>query len=226
MMHLAAPVLSGLLGLVAADVPVDPDADQARRWIVAELSKPEYQAAQPTLFDRVSAAFWDWLTSLDLSGAGVGRGPLLVAAAVLLVAAIVAAYLIFGAPRLNRRSRVSGALFGVDDDRNAAAMLSAAESAARRGDWSLAISEMFRALARGLAERTIVTPSPGMTAHAFAAGAGQAFPPLADRLQVAAATFDEVRYLNRPGSEGAYAQVADLVRELDATRPQLAELPR
>ena len=71
MMHLAA---LGSSGLWAAAVPVDPDADQARRWIVAELSKPEYQAAQPTLFDRVSAAFWDWLTSLDLSGAGVGRG--------------------------------------------------------------------------------------------------------------------------------------------------------
>ena len=127
MMHLAA---LGSSGLWAAAVPVDPDADQARRWIVAELSKPEYQAAQPTLFDRVSAAFWDWLTSLDLSGAGVGRGPLLVAGAVLLVAAIIAAYLIFGAPRLNRRSRVSGALFGVDDDRDAAAMRSAAESAA------------------------------------------------------------------------------------------------
>jgi hypothetical protein len=223
MMHVAA---LGLAGVVVAAVPVDPDADQARRWIVAELSKPEYQAAQPTLFDRVSAAFWDWLTSLDLSGAGVGRGPLLVVGAVLLVAAIIAAYLIFGAPRLNRRSRVSGALFGVDDDRDAAAMRSAAESAAHRGDWSLAISEMFRALARGLAERTIVTASPGMTAHTFAASAGQAFPPLADRLQVAAAAFDEVRYLDRPGTEGAYAQIADLERELSATRAQLAELPQ
>jgi hypothetical protein len=220
MMHVAA------LSLLAAEVPVDPDADQARRWVVAELSKPEYRAAQPTLFDRVSAAFWDWLTSLDLSGAGLARGPLLVAGAVLLVAAIVAAYLIFGAPRLNRRSRMSGALFGVDDDRDAAAMRSAAESAAERGDWSLAISEMFRALARGLAERTIVGPSPGMTAHTFAADAGQAFPQQAGRLQVAAAAFDEVRYLDRPGTEDAYRQVAGLEHELGATRPQLAELPQ
>ena len=226
MMHVAALGFSGLLGLLAAEVPVDPDADQARRWIVAELSKPEYRAAQPTLFDRISAAFWDWLTSLDLSGAGVGRGPLLVAGAVLLVAAIIAAYLIFGAPRLNRRSRVTGALFGVNDDRDAAAMRSAAESAARRGDWSLAISEMFRALARGLAERTIVTPSPGMTAHTFATAAGRGFPPQADRLQAAASAFDRVRYLDQPGTESAYRQVADLERELAATRPQLAELPQ
>ncbi|HUG49667.1 MAG TPA: DUF4129 domain-containing protein, partial [Terrimesophilobacter sp.] len=113
--------------------------------------------------------------------------------------------------------------FGVDDDRDAAAMRSAAESAAHRGDWSLAISEMFRALARGLAERTIVSANPGMTAHTFAATAGQAFPPLADRLRVAAAAFDEVRYLNRPGTEAGYAQVADLERELGASRPQFAE---
>ncbi len=212
--------------LVLLTVPVDPDADQARRWIVAELSKPEYQAAKPTLFDRISAAFWDWLTSLDPSGAAVGRGPLLVAGAVLLVAAIVAAYLIFGAPRLNRRSQASGALFGVDENRDAAAMRSAAERAAGRGDWSLAISEMFRALARGLTERTIVTASPGMTAHTFAAGAAQTFPDQADRLHVAAAAFDEVRYLGRPGAAGAFTQIADLETELRAARPQLAGLPQ
>ena len=218
--------MMSLAALVLLKVPVDPDAGQARRWIVAELSKPEYQSAKPTLFDRVSAAFWDWLTSLDLSGAGVGRGPLLVAGAVLLVAAIIAAYLIFGAPRRNRRSRASGALFGVDENRDAAAMRSAAESAAVQGNWSLAISEMFRALARGLAERTVVTASPGMTAHTFATSAAHAFPDHADRLHVAAAAFDEVRYLGRPGTAGRYAQIANLEAELRATQPQLAGLPQ
>ncbi|GAB3030123.1 DUF4129 domain-containing protein [Parafrigoribacterium mesophilum] len=226
MMHLAALGSSALLGGLAAKVPVDPDADQARRWIVAELSKPEYQAAQPTLFDRVSAAFWDWLTSLDLGNTGLGPGPLLVIITVLLLAGIIAAYFIFGAPRLNRRSRAAGVLFGVDDDRDAAAMRAAAQAAAGRAQWSLAISEMFRALARGLAERTIVSVSPGTTARTFADTAGHAFPTLDDRLQFAAAAFDEVRYLGRPGTEEAFRQVADLERELAGARPQLNGLPR
>jgi hypothetical protein len=212
--------------LALLKVPVDPDADQARRWLVAELSKPEYQAAQPTLFDRVSAAFWNWLTSLDFGNTGLGPGPLLVAVTLLLLAAVVAAYVIFGAPRLNRRSRAAGTLFGVDDDRDAAAMRAAAQTAAGRAEWSLAISELFRALARGLAERTIVSATPGMTAHTFAGTAAQAFPALADRLQLAATTFDEVRYLGRPGTEEAFRQVASLERELAGARPQLNGVPR
>ena len=211
--------------LALLKVPVDPDAGQARRWVVAELSKPEYRAAQPTLFDRISAAFWDWLTSLNI-GSGLGQGPLLVLVTVLLLAAIIAAYFIFGAPRLNRRSAAAGALFGVDDDRDAAAMRAAAQAAAGRGQWSLAISELFRALARGLAERTIVPATPGMTAHTFASAAGHAFPPLADRLQAAATAFDAVRYLGRPGTEAAFRQVETLERELAATRPQLDGSPR
>jgi hypothetical protein len=211
--------------LALLKVPVDPDADQARRWVVAELTKPEYRAAQPTLFDRISAAFWDWLTSLNI-GSGLGQGPLLVLGTVLLLAAIIAAYFIFGAPRLNRRSAAAGALFGVNDDRDAAAMRAAAQAAAARGQWSLAISELFRALARGLTERTIVPATPGMTAHTFAGAAAHAFPGMDDRLQAAAAAFDEVRYLGRPGTEAAFRQVEGLERELAATRPQLDRLPR
>ncbi len=40
--------------------------------------------------------------------------------------------------------------------------------AAEAGDFATAIAEMFRALARGLSERTIVMTSPGTTAHGFA----------------------------------------------------------
>ena len=83
-------------------------------------------------------------------------------------AALVVAFLIFGVPRLNRRSRVAGVLFGEDDDRGSADMRRDAAAAASRGDYATAIAELFRALARGLAERTIVTVTPGTTARGFA----------------------------------------------------------
>lgn len=214
--------LLAALAAIAGDVPVDPDADQARRWIIAELAKPAYQAAQPTWFDRVSSAFWEWLRSLDLSGAGAAQVPILLLVGVLVAGAVLAAFLIFGVPRLNRRGRDAGVLFGSDDARDAAAMRAAAASAAARGQWALAISEMFRALARGLAERTIVSATPGMTARASAREAAGSFPDFADRLARAAGDFDAVRYLGHPGTEADYRRVAELEGALRERRPESA----
>ena len=203
------------------DVPVDPDSPEAREWIIRELSRPEYRAAQPTWFDRLSSAFWDWVTSLKFGDGVATQAPLLAIALIVVVAAVVAAFLIFGPPRLGRRSAVTGALFGEDDSRSAADIRKAAEDAASRAQWTVAIEEMFRAIARGLAERTIVTTSPGSTARAFAAAAGSRLPTFADALATAAVTFDDVRYLGRDGQEQSYRAMAALERELRSTRPAL-----
>jgi hypothetical protein len=207
------------------DVPVDPDAPQATDWIVNELSKPAYQAAQPTLFDRISKAISDWLQSLQLGGV---QGPPALGIAVvvgLAVIGIVVAFLIFGLPRLNRRSAVARALFGDDDARSAENIRRDAGSAAGRGDFSTAVMEMFRAIARGLAERTIVSTSPGTTARGFAARAAAAFPNLGQQLIESASTFDAVRYLDREASAQQFERMAALEAELRATRPTLETVP-
>ncbi|WP_349899444.1 DUF4129 domain-containing protein [Parafrigoribacterium soli] len=212
-----------LLGVTVpqvSDVPVDPGAEEARRWIVAELAKPAYQAAQPTWFDRLSAAFWHWLNSLQF-GSGGASLPVMLIVVIVVAAAVVAAFLIFGAPRRNRRSAVTGALFGDDDDRSARAIRASADAAAAARDWTLAIEELFRSIARGLAERTVVTASPGTTARDFATRAGVTFPALAARLAGAASAFDEVRYLGRTGTEETYRELAGLETELRSARPEL-----
>ena len=203
------------------DVPVDPDAEQARRWVVDELSKSDYRAAQPTWFDRLAAAVRDWFASLDFGSVDgpPQLGALLIVLAV--VAALVVAFLVFGLPRFGRKSGVTGDLFGEHDDRDSAAIRRAAESAAAAGDFDTAIVEMFRATARALAERTVVTTSPGTTAHDFAVRAAASFPDFADPLAAAAASFDGVRYLGRSGTAGEYAALAGLERALRAARPQL-----
>ena len=202
------------------EVPVDPDADEAREWLVRELSKPSYREAEPSWFDRLVSGFWDWLTGLF--GNGVDGSPSLIWALVLLVliGALVAAYFIFGPPRVNRRSTVTGAIFGDDDGRDAAAIRRAAERAAALGDWALAIEEMFRSVARGLSERSILTTSPGTTATGFAARARDLFPGLDGPLTASAASFDGVRYLDRPGSESEYVEVAELERTLRSSKPR------
>ena len=203
------------------DVPVDPDAPEATQWLLDELSKPQYQAAQPTLFDRIAKAVSDWLNSLQLGSAegppALGLGVIIL----LVVAALVVAFLIFGLPRLGRRSRVTGSLFGEDDARTAARMRLEAERAAADGDYSGAVLEMFRAIARGLAERTIVTTTPGTTAHGFAVRAGVVFPEFSAGLTEAAASFDGVRYLGRTATREQYAAIADLERELRGARVPL-----
>ncbi len=201
-----------------AEVPVDPDADEARDWVLNELSDPRYEAAKPTWFDRVSAAIFEWFESL-FSGTPAGPSPLLLAIiVVIVVAALVAAFVIFGMPALNRRSSVAGELFGEDDGRSAEALRRDAAAAAARGDWSRAIEESFRAIARGLAERTILATTPGTTAHGFASSASGAFPALASGLSDAADTFDRVRYLGKVGTEAEYRRVAELERELRSVR--------
>ncbi|HMM82898.1 MAG TPA: DUF4129 domain-containing protein [Terrimesophilobacter sp.] len=214
MIAVAAGALTGLI----LDVPVDPDGDQARQWLIDELSKPEYLAAKPTLWDQISQAFWDWLNSLHAPG-GVLQGPLLLLVVLLVAAAIVAAFFIFGRPRRNRRGAGTGALFGEDEKRTAEELRRSAGAAAAKADWALAIEELFRSIARRMTERVIVSTSPGTTARGFALRAAEAFPTYASRLLDSAASFDSVRYLGESGSEVQYIELVALEAELREARP-------
>jgi hypothetical protein len=210
----AAAMVVGVRG-----VPVEPGAEEARDWLLRELAKPEYESAKPTWFDRLSGAISDWFASLRFDGADGPPVLGIVLVLALVVAAIVVAFLVFGMPRLRRRSAVAGGLFGENDDRGSAQLRAAAEARAAEGDYSAATAEMFRSIARGLAERSIVTTTPGTTAHGFAARAATAFPANADPLMTSATLFDEVRYLGRPGSLTGYTTVAELERVLRSTSP-------
>lgn len=206
-------------------IPVDPDAPEARRWLREELSKAPYQAAEPTWFDRLSKSFIDWITSLTApSGDALGAWvPVILT--LLIAAVLVATYLIFGPPRLRRRSRAPEEIFGTEDRRGADDLRRAAAAAAAAGDWTLAGREMFRALARGLIERSVLLVTPGTTAHAFADRAGAAFPESAAGLAEAAAAFDRLRYLGTPGTERDYLLILTIDGELRAARPRRLEAP-
>ena len=211
--------LLALVGLGSArdwrfDVPIDPDQPEARKLLEDELARPEYQAAKPSWWDEMIGNILEWFTGLQ---PGSAEGPPVAGLTVtlLVVAGLaIVAFLLFGLPRINRRSRVTGSLFGDDDARTAAQMRASAEEAAARGDYVTAIAEMYRSIARGLAERTVLTTSPGTTAHDFATRAGTAFPDSAVELVAAALAFDEVRYLGGSGSAQQFADIAQLERVL------------
>lgn len=202
------------------DIPVDPSAPDAQDWIRNELAKPEYQSAKPTWFDIASKAVQDWLTSV-FSGPTGDAGPVLLLVVVLIVAAlIVVAFIVFGRPRVNRRAASDRrSLFGADDSRSADDLRRSAARAALSADWTLAIEEQFRAIAAALDERTLVTIRPGTTATEFAAQAARSAPAQAAELRRAARTFDDVRYLDRTGSEAGYRQLVALDEQLRRLRP-------
>jgi hypothetical protein len=209
--------------VIPRDVPVDPDRDEAREWLEEELGRTDDPSGAETpswledLIEWLRRLFRDLQQGADGDDSTGGTIGLVVVVAVVL-GLLVAAFLIYGLPRLRRRSRVTGDLFGEDDDRDAATIRTAAERAASAGDWTTAVVELFRSLARGLAERGVVFTFPGTTARDFAERAGVVFPDAADRLRDAARVFDGVRYLGAVGTREEWERMAALHAELSKAR--------
>ncbi|KAE8762190.1 DUF4129 domain-containing protein [Georgenia thermotolerans] len=182
-----------LVALSTRLVSVAPDAAEARRWAEHELSKAVYDTS-PSLVERLLG----WLRELfdALSRIGGQAPPLVVPVVLTLVlAALLALGLLLGG-RIRRR-RVAEAAAGpalFDDDRSSADLARAADAAARRGDFTTAVLERFRAVIRSLDERGLLDDRPGLTAHEATALATAALPALGGELDGAGRLFDDVRY--------------------------------
>ncbi|MEU7723522.1 DUF4129 domain-containing protein [Streptomyces tibetensis] len=198
-------------------IPRDPAREAARR----ELSKRMYHENDPSLFQRALDAFWDWLgkvlTATSDATPGGTLGLLVIVLAV--VALLAALWWRLGTPR--RQPTSSAALFD-DRPRSAADHRAAAEAHAAQGHWSQAVQERMRALVRALEERALLDVRPGRTADEAAAEAGRVLPAHTDRLRTAARDFDDVTYGGRSATEQSYHRIAELDRDLERTKPQLA----
>ena len=220
------PLLRAVVAAADDGPPLTPDGDEARRWAEEELSKPTYDIAEPTPFDRIARAIGEFIASLFNPQVSGGWGSVLaIVATVAVVVVIVTAFVVWGVPRVSRRAAArTPMLFGEAEQRSAAALRAAAAERAQASDWEAAIVLRFRALARGCFERGVVDPPPGATVHGFARAAARVFPALATRLDDAATAFDDVRYLRRPGTAELYRLVAAVDDDVAAARP-LAEVP-
>lgn len=204
-------------------LPDQPAPDDARRLAEDELSKRVYDAAQPTVLDRIALAISDFFDSLTLSGVGAVWSPIIVVLVMCLLAALIAVGLvIWGRPKLDHRQRTASALlFGEDDVRPAAELRRDAEAHAAAERWEEAIADRFRALARSLEERDVLDPVPGLTAHGMAEIAADFFPQQAPSVRTGASHFDDVRYLRRPGTPEMYADAALADDDVAAARPAM-----
>ncbi|WP_232326605.1 DUF4129 domain-containing protein [Microbispora sp. ATCC PTA-5024] len=204
----------------AAFLLAGPDVgrEEARREAARELLRPVYQ--HESVLDRMWRTFTQFLGDLLDAGGGTAGGVLsLVLIVVVLVA--LAALLLWALRRMSRdRGAGAGGVFE-RGELTAAEHRAAAGRLAAEGDWSGAIRERLRAVARDLEERAIVTPLPGRTAMELADVAGRALPDHAADLRAVARVFDDVTYGEVPGTREAYETMAGLDERLRAARVSL-----
>lgn len=200
----------------AGDVPVEPGADEARRWLERELLEPVYDD-RPSLLERIL----DWVGSLfdDVPALGLdGRTAALVVVVLLAVVAGVALW-VAGPVRRTRRSGGGGVVLGGDDTRTAAQLRDAADAAASRGDWHTAVAERFRAVVRSLEERTVLDERPGRTAHEAVEAAAYRLPSSAAALRDAGRLFDDVVYGDQAAGPADDARLRGVDAAVRAERP-------
>ncbi|MFI5509753.1 DUF4129 domain-containing protein [Mycobacterium sp. NPDC051804] len=186
---------------------IDIDSDAAHDAAQRELQKPIYP--KPGLTERLL----DWINELIYRLAEAGsRFPggwftLSVLLILLVVGIIVAIRIARRTMRTDRGGRY--ALFG-EQELSAAEHRATAEQYAAVRDWAAAIRHRLRAVARELEDANVLDAIPGRTATELARDAAKALPALAAELSVAANSFNDVTYGERPGTETAYRVIADL----------------
>ncbi|HEY7051777.1 MAG TPA: DUF4129 domain-containing protein [Mycobacterium sp.] len=183
------------------------DRDTAHDAAQRELSKPMYP--KEGLLDRVN----DWINDLiyrligDAAQLPGGWFTVAVLLTLVMVAVVVAIRIARRTMRTNRKGDIR--LFD-EAELSAAEHRATAERYAAEGNWAAAIRHRLRAVARQLEENGVLNAVPGRTANELAHDAGQSMPDLAAELTDAAATFNDVTYGERPGTEPAYSNIAAL----------------
>ncbi|WP_298750491.1 DUF4129 domain-containing protein [uncultured Serinicoccus sp.] len=209
--HLAAP----------AQGAVDPDRDEARRWLQEELESGDYRLEEPWWL-----RLWRWVTDRLPDPAALGPLPpwttWVVLAAVGVAVLAVALFVTrdrWRTGRLAPAGRTGAVLDG--RRRSAADYRRAARAALQAGRADEAVLEAYRAIAAGATERTLLEDRPGRTAHEVAVELGHVFARHAEQLRRAGDTFDAVRYGGHRVDTDQARAVVDLDATLDAARPEL-----
>ncbi|MBG6179931.1 DUF4129 domain-containing protein [Arthrobacter sp. CAN_A1] len=209
----------------ASNSAVTPDDDEARRWLLDELARGQYQEAEPNFLERIATAVLEWLGSVfaGLRPLEAGPGTLVLAlGAVVLVAAAV--WLI--KPRLNaRQARTVPGVFAGTSVRTASEHRQLATAAAGSTDWDVALTERLRAVIRSAEERGIIDRQPGRTAGETGVQLRAAFGPPGDGTTWLADRFNEVHYGNRSADESDYLRATAIDDALAGARPAARQSP-
>lgn len=204
-------------------VPVEPDAEEARRWATEELARDVY-STEPGLLQRA----WEWFVRQleQLLSFEVAAPPNLVPVIVVLgVAVLLVVALYLAGPVRRRRAAATGrGSNAVFDDSTATSgdLTRSADDAARRGSWDDAVLMRFRAIIRALDERTILDDRPGLTAHEASSTAAARLPTCGPGLLWAGRLFDDVCYGSVRAHREQDARLRELADDVARARPERA----
>ncbi len=188
-----------------------------QRLARAELSKTIYHPHEP-LTQRILNGIADLLSDLSRAGRAFPGGWWAAVALAAALAALITVVVSRTGPLARSRRSASHPLAGsgtlsAGDHRLRAGHLAAAS------DYTGAVLERVRAIARELDERAVLTPRPGRTANEMAEEAAAALPAETAALRDTALMFDDICYGERPGTREGYALVSELDRRISAALP-------
>jgi hypothetical protein len=199
----------------------DLSREAARDAARQELSRPEYDAAQPPLLLRlIGRAVREVLDLLDGAAGALPGGYVGLVVLLLLLGLLVAVVLTRVRPSADRAG--SRPLFTGSAVLTAAQHRAQAEAAAAQGRWAEAVRERLRAVVRDLEARGVLDARPGRTAGEVARDAGAAVPAVADDLRRAAVVFDEVWYGGRSADASSYAVLVEVDQRVGSSRMVVA----
>lgn len=203
--------------------PPDVDPDEARRVILEELSKSEYDDSPgfvPWLLGIIEGWLMEVLEGID--GSSTAQAGLFVLL-MLLIAGVV--FLVLRRTGMIRRGATVSVATSLDarEDLTAAQLREAAREAiaSRRDDDATVLA--MRALVRDLDERTLLDVTDGMTAHEAAEAASTRFPELRGRLELGADAFDTAAYSYRSVSAKRAEDMVRLTEYIAQSSPDLTE---
>jgi hypothetical protein len=196
--------------------------DPAQRLAQEELSKALYHQRQPIpqLIVHAIQSFLNRLFSgVSSVTPGGGWTVLAVAALLVIIVAVIAGRL---GPLARTARRAAPLLDSGASAATARQLREAAQACAAAGDYSTAILQRLRAIARGCEERGLLAADAGRTADELSVAVGALFPAQRDALADAARQFDEVRYGDGTGTQDGYERLRALDDALARLSPARA----
>ncbi|GAB19293.1 hypothetical protein GOEFS_080_00050 [Gordonia effusa NBRC 100432] len=205
---------------------LDPNNDEARRWLEDELRKGAYNP-EPSWWDRISDSISRWFGNVFGSIFDTDSGPVPLVVSVL-IALVILAGTVYLVARLRRNRRAvdptaaDRAVLGTSK-LTAAQHRELATQALDDGDYYRSIICSMRAIAQESVERTLLTRAASLTAHEIAYRLTTTFPSLIDELLSGADVFDDVVYGEVPATHTDALRLQALDKKVKATKPRLSD---
>lgn len=194
--------------MISWDVPVVPDAEEARRWAEEELSRSIYHERTSWWEELIRRIFDLFIRPFSIEQPDMSAWSGLLIMALLLVTVI--GIIVFASRlRRNQKSRTaqreSAQLF--TDNADSSVLYQRSERARLAGNYTEAFLQYFRAVIRSADERALIHDRPGLTAQEAAHLVGQL--PQSDPIAGFANIFDAASYGDQDVSATQFQALRD-----------------